>query len=83
MTARKDDTSPIKSIFCHKSAIQHHKKAIQYNKRPYKTCKAMHYHKRQYKVKKATHGREMRQEKDKELVCDFIFHFVPFVTYFA
>ena len=52
MTARKDDSCPMKSIFCHKrpkrpyrtiqdheKAIQDHEKAIQYHNRLYKTVK--------------------------------------------
>ena len=34
MTARKDDSSPIKSIFCHKEAIQDHRNAIKDRARP-------------------------------------------------
>ena len=39
MTARKDDSNPLKSIFCHKNnekATQDHKKAVQYHEMPYK-----------------------------------------------
>ena len=43
MTGRKDHTSQIKSIFCHKRAIQDHKLS-------YKQCKATQYHNRPYKT---------------------------------
>ena len=78
MTARKNNTSPIKSIFCHESP----KTTIKW---PYKTINGhirpqmiLQDH---FKLQKAKHGRKMRQEKIKQLFCHFQFDFHPRTFY--